>query len=208
MEEKNIHIFQRAVESLLEAKAPQGIWEKIEEELEHSSTENKRESLKEAIDDLPNIKTPEFVWKNIDKELAGTNAPQGNLKYFKMAASIALLIGIGFLVQRMLQGRSDKELLSFSKEVIENKLPDRESKNKDSELDHIIQEQCAVQPDVCENPEFTELKRELNDLTWSLEQIKTQSENSDNDPETYKYILRIEKEKAEITKKIIQHFNS
>lgn len=209
MEEKNKHILQQFIEKLPQTKAPAKIWDNIEAELENDNYENNRQHFKRAIHHLPNTKTPDIVWENIHQQLNHTSLLRLTIgNYLKIAASIALLMAFAFLMQHILHTNSNNELLSFSEEIMEDNLSETVLLNIDSEFNKVLEKQCAIQPDVCENPQFTELNKELEDLTKSLVQLKTQSENADNDPETYKYILRIEKEKAEITKKLIQQFNS
>ncbi len=78
----------------------------------------------------------------------------------------------------------------------------------ESELDELIKEHCLAQPDICAKPDFVQLTDELFDLTKSLNEVKQLSQNTANDPEACKYILRIQKEKTKISKKLLDHFNS
>ena len=211
MEEKNKHILQSAIQQLPIYRAEQGIWCKIEEELEKAVAEKKRENLANAVYAMPVSKAPASIWENVEAELGEKLYVTHKSKikfYLQIVASIALVIGLGVLMNNYFTHDFGKESLAFSKETVIDNSMDTHSQSLEGELSDLIQQQCQNQPVVCENPQVTELRGELAELGKSLEEVKELYADSNNDPETYKYILRIEKEKTEISKKLLQYFNS
>lgn len=208
MEEKNKHILDKALEQLPQFKADDRIWDKVVEQLDNEEGEQNPEILKRSINQLPSFRAGENIWNNIEKELDGKSSAANKFYFLKIAASLILLIGIGILINNMFTSNTQKDNITFSQEAVSDNTTDLSSTALEMELNDLIKQQCRIQPDICMNPVFNELKEELSGLTRSLEQVKTLSKNSANDPETYKYILRIQKEKAAISKKLLQFFNS
>lgn len=206
MEEKNKHILEKAFEQLPEFKADARIWDKIEEELNKEEYEKNSDTLKQSIRQLILFKADESIWHTIEKELDSKSYAAGKFYFLKIAASVILVLGSGVLITKMVT--AEKEGITFSQETIPDNEIDIYSSELEKEMNDLIRQQCRIQPDICKNPVFTELNEELSGLTESLSRIKTLARNSDNDAEIYKYILRIQKERAEISKKLLHFFNS
>ncbi len=207
MEDKNKNILNKAIELLPQFRADARIWEKIEEQLESEISERKIEVLKKAIDQLPSFKADNKTWDEIEKELDNKFKPANNFYFLKIAASLIVVIGMSILINNIFIKNSQKEFISFSQETVSDNKTDIASLELEKELDNFIQKQCQVQPDVCKRPEVADLTAQLSDLSKSLDELKIMMENSADDPETYKYMLRIQKERAGISKKLLQYFN-
>ena len=208
MEEKNKHILEKAFEQLPEFKADASIWDNIEYRLNNEANEKNYEALKQSLNQLTSFKADESIWNKIEKELDSKSDTVNKFHFLKIAASVIIVIGLGILINKILTRNSEKEFIAFSQETIADNEIEVYSPELEKEMNELIRQQCLIQPDICMNPVFTELNKELSDLTKSLDEIKMLSKNSTSDPETNKYVLRIQKERAEVSKKLLHFFNS
>lgn len=208
MEEKNRHILEKAFEQLPAFKADARIWDKIEQQLDKEGCEKNPETLTHALSQMISFRADENIWNKIEKELDSESNTATKFYFLKIAASVIIISGVSIGVSRMFTKNTPPEQITFSQEKIPDNESDVYSAELEKELTDLIRQQCLIQPDICKNPVFTELNEELSGLTKSLDEIKMFSKNSDNDPEIYKYILRIQKERAEISKKLLHFFNS
>lgn len=206
--------FENELDKLPELSPAPDLWDRIEQELESDSTEKNRHNLTRAISELPYHLPPQKTWRTIESSLPAEKGKivnlAGWLKPLSIAASLAIVIAAAFLIRNyVVEPKQNTEIeLAYSTEVVLEESYVIPETKFDEELNDLIKIQCNAQPDICTNPEFVALSGELIELTQSIDQLTAAFNNSNEDPETYKYILRAQKEKAEISKKLIQRLNS
>jgi hypothetical protein len=91
----------------------------------------------------------------------------------------------------------------ISQQIVDNQLMEvcREQDNQAFEL---VQNLCREQMPVCKNPEFKNLKTELDELTAAQNELRQALGQYADDPELVAQIIRIEHERTSILQQIIQ----
>jgi len=169
---------------------PESVWEEIAKELN---------PLREAATHTP----PESVWEGIEEGLESRQViPIGRSFWqktrFYAAASMALLLicwgSYVFL-------NKSSETIAYSQE----KQPEQVAAYPliDAQYDRIQQlcEQCVA---ICENPDFKNLKHELDDLTAASQQLKEVIGDYNTDDALHTQLAEIEKERGEILRRLTQ----
>lgn len=177
---------------LPEYKAPEGLWNTIEERLNQQVPQ-----LNNAINDLPEQKAPEKIWKNIENELDKTILFRQKklipwIIRISAAAVITILVGY-FSITWIVETSRRKTFFSNSKTV----------ESKEEGFESIYNPAlCKSNPQVCSTDLFKSLDNQLNDIKSEIESMKPLIKG--NDPQLLKYYYRLENERAEIEKRLVK----
>ncbi len=207
MPEKDKHILHQAIQQLPSWEAADRIWDKINEELDYEAEETQRGNLQHAIGLLSVSEAPAAAWENIEKQLEEISIKKNKRApsyYFRIAASVMLIVALSILAKNIFFHTISGEKIEYSEEIA-FETTNEKTEESDIKLSKWIKEQCQLQPGMCTKEEFTELNTELVDLDKCLDKMKNANIN---DPEIYKYTLKIQKERTKILKKIFQFFNN
>lgn len=190
-------------EILPEFEPKANLWSQIEQTLDFDDL------LEVKIKDLPEFE-PSVKWNGILDEISTDK----NLKIVKfpsfirwgIAASVLLALGFVWLFNK----KSDEGVISYSVEKQAEIKSDLQASTTqaESEAEEFINQQCEEVEVVCMKPEVKELRAELAELNLNQRDLETQIEQFGNDPALVQAQIKIENQKAQITKELINILRS
>lgn len=190
-------------EILPEFEPKADLWSKIEQTLDFDDL------LESQIKDLPEFE-PSVEWNRVLEEISVEKKPK-MVKFPKfiswsMAASITLVMGFVWFFNQ----KSDEGVISYSVEKQVEIKSDLQASvgNSEGEAEEFINQQCEEVEVVCMKPEVKELRAELAELNLNQRDLETQIEQFGNDPALVQAQIKIENQKAQITKELINILRS
>jgi hypothetical protein len=193
---------QNTLRTLPVFKAPDRIWDAIENELERE-----QDNISFDTSQLPDYKAPVRIWQNIEYELERTSS-KPLLQYrrmFSVAAGIVAVLCLGVIMYVRLSN-SGKELITYTVEKeaqTEQNTFDSKGIEAEGIGDRIAN--CETSPEVCSSLRYKDLKSQLDDVKHELERLENII-SKDSDPQLLKFYYRLENERADIEKSIIKLF--
>lgn len=190
-------------EILPEFEPKANLWSKIEQTLDFDDL------LEAKVKDLPEFE-PSVEWNRVLEGISVEKKPK-MVKFpsfirWGIAASILLALGFVWLFNK----KSDEGVISYSVEKqveIKSDLQANVS-TSESEAEEFINQQCEEVEVVCMKPEVKELRAELAELNLNQRELETQIEQFGNDPALVQAQIKIENQKAQITKELINILRS
>lgn len=190
-------------EILPEFEPKANLWSKIEQTLDFDDL------LEAKIKDLPEFE-PSVEWNRVLEEISVEKKPKTvkfpSLIRWGFAASVLLALGFVWLFNK----KSDEGVISYSVEKqveIKSDLQANVS-TSESEAEEFINQQCEEVEVVCMKPEVKELRAELAELNLNQRDLETQMKQFGNDPALVQAQIKIENQKAQITKELINILRS
>lgn len=190
-------------EILPEFEPKANLWSKIDQTLGFDDL------LEAKIQDLPEFE-PSVEWNSILEEISVEKKPKivkfPSFVRWGIAASITLILGFVWLFNK----KSDEGVISYSVEKqveIQSDLQANVS-TSEGEAEEFINQQCEEVEVVCMKPEVKELRAELAELNLNQRDLETQIEQFGNDPALVQAQIKIENQKAQITKELINILRS
>ncbi|MBL4716570.1 MAG: hypothetical protein COC01_08305 [Bacteroidetes bacterium] len=186
----------------LPAFNPSGqVWKKIEQTLD------KDQQISELIQHLPINEPGISAWDNITGSLTDENKVKRfkrifDTKHLAIAASIALLVGLGFYFEQTRVG----EQIAYSVEIGEwpvVKSQEFES-SEDKELRNFIAQSCSTIPNPCDSEVFKALLSELDEFEDSLAELDMMSEMYGQDENLAQTRVELENSRIEVMNELIQ----
>ena len=201
MNELNKDNLKSALSRLPQYEPPDSVWQGINTRL--------------PLAQLPTHDAPDFVWNNIETQLS---TPQnqnptlkilnilrgGNFYKIAVAASISLLMIIGFWFYKMKSIDSAAVIISI--EVVDNQLL-KQDFDSDSESFAMVEEFCKTALPVCEQPDFKNLKSELDELNAAHERLKNAIGDYAANPDLIDELTKIENERSTILRQLVEKIN-
>ncbi len=166
------------------------IWNKI-------NTELNNDILRKGISQLPKYEPNGRIWENIEAELNPKIVNMHSWRWVAITASIVLVIGLGFYMNY----QKTQLMIAYSEQKIDTQLLLQSSDNSDGDYEKIVAF-CKEQTYVCENPEFKNLKVELDDLQAASIQLREAMGAYNTEPKLMTQLAQIELQKSEILKKM------
>jgi hypothetical protein len=190
-------------EILPEFEPKANLWSKIEQTLDFDDL------LEAKIKDLPEFE-PSVEWNSILEEISVKKKPKivKFLSFIRwgIAASVTLVLGFVWFFSQ----KSGEGVISYSVEKqveIKSDLQANVS-NSEGEAEEFINQQCEEVEVVCMKPEVKELRAELVELNLNQRDLETQIEQFGNDPALVQAQIKIENQKAQVTKELINILRS
>lgn len=195
MDELNQHILGQALENLPMYEPPESVWAGIESRL--------------PLLELSMYEPPADIWQSIENELLIDEKPakkpfvlRGVSRFYWVAAASVLLIftvgGYWFFNKNM----SENTVITVSTEVVDNQLLKTENNEIESDM-KIVETLCKTALPKCENPEFKNLKDELNELNEAYSQLKNALSDYNTDPDLVVQLSKLENERSSVLRKMI-----
>ncbi|UII24963.1 hypothetical protein LVD15_16815 [Fulvivirga maritima] len=202
MTEYNNNKLLRSLENLPEKDPPANSWEKLRGTLDFEDAVG--ESLLEWED---HHEFKEDVWKSLEMHLQADNPNKGEGKrrilMYAIAVAATLLFSLfvywGYFAEV-------KYEVTYAEVVVEEQEMDNMA--SDVEAEKFIKQVCALQTEVCNNPEYKALKSQLSDLDQEMEQLDHMLEANEKNPYLLKAKGRVQLLKADVTRKIISIITS
>lgn len=206
MEEKRENL-KLAIEGLSNYQSPD-IWSKISEKLTDGE-EKGRENLLNALDGLKASTAPD-VWDQIISQMepAYNQRRKNSLRIlWSIAASVVLLV-VAFIVFRQSDeytGMMTSSTYSTEEiDVFEVDFKGSEFENTDDNVLQYVNKNCRLMMAKCENPKFKGLYDTYLELGKAKEELKGKIDQISNKEQLYKYLIRLEKDQAEIGKDLLK----
>lgn len=190
-------------EILPEFEPKANLWSQIEQTLDFDDL------LEAKTKDLPEFE-PSIEWNSILEEISVVKKPKivkfPSFIRWGIAASIMLMLGFVWFFNQ----KSDEGIISYSVEKqVEPKTEIQASTTQaENEAEEFINQQCEEVEVVCMKPEVKELRAELAELNLNQRDLETQIEQFGNDPALVQAQIKIENQKAQITKELIHILRS
>jgi hypothetical protein len=201
MKEQNQNNLKSALGKLPEYEPPDTVWQGIETRL--------------PLLELPTYDAPDFVWQQIEEQL---NSPQnrnrkteirntqrgGQFYRWAIAASIVLVVSVGFW---FLKTQNTEQInISISTEVVDNQLLKKDFDNEEHAF-AMVETFCKTALPVCEQPEFKNLKNELDTLNTAREELKNALGEYAADPDLIAELTKIENERTSVLRQLVEKIN-
>jgi hypothetical protein len=187
-------------------KAPDNIWDKIQNEL---NTPEEMVPLKEALSKLPTYDAPDSIWSTIEKSLDPQAKKENGFMVFmskplvSIAASLLLLIGfMAWFFNQPSATNQEVELVQYE-EVIQEDW--QIQADEDEAAFALVDQFCREKHFVCNQPEFQNLKSELDELNLACDAMKEVIGNYNDAPEMIAQLTEIEMERTEVLKKLMAY---
>lgn len=195
MIELNKDILEQSIQKLPAYEPPTAVWNGIEQGL--------------VLRELPTYEPPAMVWDSIENELYSAekyskklSILRGRLRYYGLAAaSLALIFSVAIYAY-FNSSDADEVSMAISTEIVDNQIfiKNEDEVNRDK---MILEQLCKTALPKCENPEFLNLKQELEELDNAYYQLKTNLENYNTDSDLVIQLSKIENERSAVLRQMI-----
>ncbi|WP_421828677.1 hypothetical protein [Larkinella sp.] len=193
--------WKKALQQLPEHEPRPDLWDRIDADLRADET------IDRALDDLPVFEPKADAWEHIAGKLEKPVVRplwKPVLRWTAAAAVAAVVMGIWLVLQ---PASDEKVTIAYATETVETELTVASQPLQsavDQKVERFINEQCAQQTLVCQKPEVKELKQHLNDLSSRKEAVEQELLVFGNDPALVQAQIKIENERAEVTKELVR----
>lgn len=192
--------FFKAIQNLPEHEPRPDLWDRIDAELRTDA------AIDRALDDLPVFEPKADAWEQIAENLETTPARPlwKPVIGWVAAASAVLVAGIWLIFQPV---SNEKVTISYATETVETEwagLPESGPSSADQNVETFLEEQCEQQTVVCQKPEVKELKKHLDELNTRKSTVEEKLAVFGNDPVLVQAQIKIENERAEVTKELVR----
>lgn len=185
------------------------LWARIEAGL------NADEQLYRVAQDLPEFAPKASLWEAIEQELPGAvpakirplwqQPPTRQLWAGLAAAAMLVLVGTWLLLRPEADGNVRMEYAveqtGAGQQADSGAFP--YESDADQRAEEFITRQCAEDKFVCQRPEVHELRNQLTSLTAEQHRIEKQQQIFGDDPALIRAQVKVENQRAEITKELI-----
>lgn len=185
-------------EILPEFEPRANLWNQIEQTLDFDDL------LEAKIKDLPEFE-PTIEWNKVLEEISIEQKPKiiKFPSFVRWAIAASIIMALGFIWN--FNQKPDEGVISYSVEKqIDVKLDFQlNMRNAEDAAEKFISQQCEEVEVACMKPEVKELRAELAELNLNQKDLETQIEQFGNDPALVQAQIKIENQKAEVTKELI-----
>ena len=207
MLEKNKNILQDALIRLPEHNAPEMLWPKLEAGLQLEALIDSKIPL------LPEHQPPDWVWTNLDAQInsakPGAQKP-GLVRMWPLWAAVAsiclLLCAVWFMMPSGSEGGAEVSI-RYSEEKADTVLLAL-AREPEDEAFRLVAAICRQPAPVCKDPEFIQLKAELDELTSAKSELREAMGLYETNPELNEQLTRIERERSELLRKMMNLSNN
>ena len=217
--EKGKEHLERAKENVRKehVKAPD-IWDQIANSLDQNtetgeSKENNIQVLKEAINSLPRHHAPDDLFENI---INPPKVQKGKTirRFYRVsgvAATILLIVTLG-IWKKSFDGQNTVETITYSEETV-SQAPDQfsallSSFEQEDEVIAFVEANCLQIEIKCDSDEFKGLLLQYKELDTVKQNLMVEISLHQEQVQLIDYLIRVEKEKTEVGKKLIQYLLS
>jgi len=203
MPEKNKNILRDALLQLPEHDAPEMLWPKLEADLHLQAV------IASNIPLLPEHQPPDWVWGNLDAQIHSAKPPSSKKPLlarmwpiWAAAASICFLICAVWLLKPYGSEGRDEISIRYSEEKADAVLLAL-AREPEDEAFQLVEEICRQPAPVCKDPEFIQLKAELNELTSAKSELREAMGLYETNPELNEQLTRIERERSALLRRMM-----
>ena len=184
------------------------LWARIEADL------NADEHLGRVVQNMPEFEPKAGLWESIEQQLPPkeTNVrplwaqPQTRQLWAGLAVA-AMLVLVGSWLFLRTEAADDVRMEYAVEQSSMDHQTDfavfSDSSDADKRAEEFIARQCAEDKFVCQRPEIHELRNQLTSLTTEQQRIDEQQQLFGDDPALIRAQVKVENQRAEITKELI-----
>lgn len=187
------------------------LWNRIDADLTAA------ERFDEVVSSLPQIDPKADLWDAIEAELDGQVLPHPAVQPSKRrlgqtirplwatvtaAVAVAALVLIGFWTNQQPDARERMEY-AVETGVVNAASPVPAATGADRRAEDFIAQQCAAQTVACQQPEVHELRNQLAELTKEQQRLDQERQTFGDDPMLIRAQVKVENQRAEVTKELI-----
>lgn len=199
MLEKNRHILKDLLRQMPEYSPSDQVWEGIEESLS-SPAPTTLDRL------LPAYQPPDRVWEQIEAQLpAPGSAFRRLLPWISAAAASAAVLYWFFLAGPLAERPAEMVALTYSKEVVDDALLQRDWQDDEGAFD-LVEKMCTASPFTCTNPDMNTLRTELDELTEAKLALEEAIGAYGTDIDLIGQLTEIERQRTALLKKMLEYF--
>jgi hypothetical protein len=185
------------IKNLPTYEPPEMVWEAIETRL--------------PLLEMRTYQPPVEIWESIEIQLVTSEKPVKKLSILRglskqyswlAAASFALLVVASFALYFNLNKKIEANLV-VTTEVVDNQLIQQDWTETDKDF-ALVEAFCETALPKCEEPEFKNLKTELDDLNKAREDLKNVLSAYNSDPEIVAQLTKLENVRSDVLKKIME----
>lgn len=185
------------------------LWARIEADLQAD------EQLSRRLPDLPSYEPKASLWDAIEQDL-NTHEPARvrplwtqriNRPFWASIAAAAVVVLVGSWLSLRPEATDDVRI-EYAVEQTDT-VPGKEplapagASSADRRAEEFIARQCAEQQLACQRPEVHELRNQLTSLTAEQQRIEREQQIFGSDPDLVRAQVKIENQRAEVTKELI-----
>ena len=193
--------WKEAIQHLPEYEPRPDLWDHVEANLRADAT------MDRALADLPVFEPQAEAWEQIAGRLEKPVVRPLWLTSFRWAVAAAIAVLVVGLWAVFEPASDEKVTITYATETVENELASNSELLKssaDQKVEIFINEQCEQQIVVCQKPEVKELKQQLSKLSSRKEAVEQELKLFGNDPVLVQAQIKIENERAEVTKQLVR----
>ncbi|GAB3329384.1 hypothetical protein GCM10027299_32660 [Larkinella ripae] len=194
--------FTKAIHQLPEHEPRADLWDRIEADLRADDAIDRL-----LPDDLPVLEPKTDAWEQLAGRLEKPVVRplwRSSVRW-GAAAAVAVLVGGVWLVWQPVS--NEKVTIAYATETVEAETLGAEKPGlsvADRKAEIFIEEQCGQQTVVCQKPEIKELKQQLDQLNNRKANLEEELAVFGNDPGLVQAQIKIENERAEVTKELVR----
>jgi hypothetical protein len=207
MNEQDKHL-KRAISELPSYEPASKLWNKIESDLSFD------DRISDDILLLPEYDVPSDLWDNIEEVLDKDRYKIKRRKILTLAKYTAgIAASITFIILGLEVIFADKPKpseISYTEEVVydEAKFTSAGADKVEDEALQFIKQNCETNNEICESPEFMELRSQLSELEEAISELDVAVKKYGKDPDLIRTQVKLENLKSQVTKELIQKLNS
>jgi hypothetical protein len=186
------------------------LWNRIESDLISA------ERFEEVIGNMPQFEPETDLWDRITNELDGQAVPHPAIRHVEpvsgqrvrplwaAAAVAATIVLVGVWINRQSVTTAD-ERMEYTVEAGFSGAPVPTSTDLDADqrAEEFIRQQCAAQTLACQQPEVHELRNQLTELGIEQQRLEQERQTFGDDPILIRAQVKVENQRAEVTKELI-----
>lgn len=186
------------------------LWNRIEADLTSA------ERFAEAIGDLPTFDPKADLWSDIEANLSEVVVPHPATRQVKpvfgqqvrpmwaAAAVAAMVVLVGVWINWQ-SATIASERMEYTVEMGSSTgtVPAPIDLDADQRAEDFITQQCAAQTLACQQPEVHELRNQLTELGMEQERLEQERQTFGDDPALIRAQVKVENQRAEVTKELI-----
>ncbi|MGA0559437.1 hypothetical protein ACO2Q8_22455 [Larkinella sp. VNQ87] len=189
-----------AIRDLPEYEPRADLWDRIEGDLRADG------AIDRVLGDLPVYEPRSDAWESVAERLEKPVVRPLWVRSLRWAAAaVVLLVGGLWLVLK--PASDEKVTIAYETEVVETELtvvPEAPVSSADRNVETFINEQCEQQVVICQKPEVKELKQQLDELNTRKATVEEELAVFGNDPALVQAQIKLENERAEVTKELVR----
>jgi len=216
MEEFGKDKLKKALQELPSKVAPEQLWDSIQEEIDSNyPADQNYQALQQAVNDLPAKKAAPVTFEDI---IAPSSNHQGQaqvnrlkkirpyFKYIGWAASVLLVLATSVFWQ--FPATTESVDIVYSEQTIEwaPKLVEFSDLHQQDEVLSFIKANCKAFQQECSQEEFKELLDQYIQLESDRQKLIDAIQQNQEQKQLVTYLVRLEKKKTELGKKLMQTF--